>query len=548
MLQFAVDLDPAVARHDPAAHGRMRWVIARMAAPGVQEHPAQARIGQAGAALPGTAGEVRQRRERRQPLGRIVEGAIAIAPNEFVFGARLGRRFGRRFQILQRPFPLAAIRFAAQGTVKHRYDALLVRGRLLNLRPIRQVSCLFERERAVHQVQRLLRHRGQRPARRVRVGTGKIERPKEPGQILPIDETVDRPPRGKWRVRELDRRAAHGPIQAARGHHHAVPQGLQVQSPPIHPPQQPVLGIRSTPRLTDVARLAVRPRLDDLANQAFGRPAVAHQSASQIIEQLGVGGRIAAGAEIAGCADQSLPEQMVPDPIDPHARGQRIPGAGDRLSQFQPSAAVLERLTIRTGQNGQELPRHLRPAVGGIAAQEHDRLDQRIGIRQQQRRLGLLRLAGTGKDAVQRIVVGQRDWVVLVIVTASATDRQPHQAAADNIDAVVDNVLLVVDEAAAQGQESRRRGDCRVADLIRRDLRDQEAVVRQVLVERRDDPVAISVGLRIIAVFLEHVALGVGVPGHVQPVPSPAFAEMRRGEQGIDHASVGLVTGVAFQG
>jgi len=134
-----------------------------------------------------------------------------------------------------------------------------------------------------------------------------------------------------------------------------------------------------------------------------------------------------------------------------------------------------------------------------------------------------------------------------VIVAAGTADGQPHQAAARDVDPVVDDVLHVVDEPPAQRQEARSRRGGGVPDLVRRDLSDHEPVVRQVFVEGANHPVAIRVSFRVVAVLLEHVALGIGIAGHVQPVPRPTLAEVRRVQELVDDAPVRLVAVVAFK-
>ena len=67
-----------------------------------------------------------------------------------------------------------------------------------------------------------------------------------------------------------------------------------------------------------------------------------------------------------------------------------------------------------------------------------------------------------------------------------------------------------------------------IVDLVGRELGDDELVERPIGVEAGDDPVAIRVRVLVVAIFLEDVALGVGVAGDVEPVAGPALAE--RGE------------------
>ena len=124
-----------------------------------------------------------------------------------------------------------------------------------------------------------------------------------------------------------------------------------------------------------------------------------------------------------------------------------------------------------------------------------------------------------------------------MVVAAGAGHGQALHPAHHDIDAVVDDVVLVVQEAATQRQVA-ERGEVAVVlaggELVGRELELEEAVVGQVAVEGGDDPVAVGVGVGVAALLLEDVALGVGVACDVEPVASPAFAEGRRGQQPID--------------
>jgi hypothetical protein len=57
----------------------------------------------------------------------------------------------------------------------------------------------------------------------------------------------------------------------------------------------------------------------------------------------------------------------------------------------------------------------------------------------------LLRLGRGGEDAVERVIVLDRDRVELVVVAAGARDRQAQEGARDDVDPVVDDVVLVVE-------------------------------------------------------------------------------------------------------
>ena len=76
-----------------------------------------------------------------------------------------------------------------------------------------------------------------------------------------------------------------------------------------------------------------------------------------------------------------------------------------------------------------------------------------------------------------------------------------------------------------------------VGQQIAGELLDDELVVRQVAIEGVDDVIAIRPDLARLVLL---VAVGVRVTRRVQPVPPPAFAVMRRGEQPLDDFVVSI--------
>ena len=74
---------------------------------------------------------------------------------------------------------------------------------------------------------------------------------------------------------------------------------------------------------------------------------------------------------------------------------------------------------------------------------------------------------------------------------------------------------------------------------ISRQLRFDEAVVRHVVVERLDHPVAINIRARewhvaaILGIQAAHIVFGIA--RHIQPVTAPALAVTRRRKQPVDH-------------
>ena len=113
-----------------------------------------------------------------------------------------------------------------------------------------------------------------------------------------------------------------------------------------------------------------------------------------------------------------------------------------------------------------------------------------------------------------------------MIVTAGARHGERHGASGDDIDAVVDDVGLVIEKAAANGEETEggEISGVRPGHLIGGDLGDEKLIVGKILIEGADHPISVSVGVGVAAFFLEDIAFGIGVAGDIQPVATPAFA------------------------
>src|SRR4051812_45934049 len=93
-------------------------------------------------------------------------------------------------------------------------------------------------------------------------------------------------------------------------------------------------------------------------------------------------------------------------------------------------------------------------------------------------------------------------------------------------------------EWASDQETGRRRSEKAIRlQVISGDLQAHKLIVRHVLVERLDDKIAIVVSTR--AIPIELVTAALGKPHGVEPVPSPAFAVMRAGEQTIQKSVVG---------
>ena len=127
-----------------------------------------------------------------------------------------------------------------------------------------------------------------------------------------------------------------------------------------------------------------------------------------------------------------------------------------------------------------------------------------------------------------------------MVVAAGALHGQAHDAAAHGGDHVVKIIhpelrivlfaeahFCVVAQEASGDQPVMRD----IGKLVARQLFFQKLVVREILVEGLDD--VIPIAPRIGAIEIMFVAVGVGIPRHVQPVPAPALAVLRRFKQPV---------------
>ena len=144
------------------------------------------------------------------------------------------------------------------------------------------------------------------------------------------------------------------------------------------------------------------------------------------------------------------------------------------------------------------------------------------------------------QDAGQRIVISRRHRIELVVVAARAGDGQPEERPPDDFNLLVNHVhaeqlalgllqCLRAQRQKARGHDPRVPLRSRARQQITGNLLPDELVVRQVEVERADDPVAVTP--RVVPGHVAGLAVGLGVARQVQPVPAPAFAEVRGSEQ-----------------
>ena len=148
------------------------------------------------------------------------------------------------------------------------------------------------------------------------------------------------------------------------------------------------------------------------------------------------------------------------------------------------------------------------------------------------------------EEARERVVVPLAEGIELVIVAASAADRETEEGATDGVDLLVHRVemqlLFVTLREHLRPEREETRSDHLTATLlgslcgheITRDLLANELVERFVVIEGINDVVPVTPGLveGVVAV----TAVRVGVAHEVQPVAAPFFTELRTAEELLD--------------
>ena len=147
-----------------------------------------------------------------------------------------------------------------------------------------------------------------------------------------------------------------------------------------------------------------------------------------------------------------------------------------------------------------------------------------------------------GERADHPVVVPLGDWVVLVVMAAGTPHRQPQQRLPQRRHDVVQFVVpMLLDfvlrdlRAVHSRREIARRPQRPIVvrgEFVSRQLPLHELVVRQVSLQRFDHKIAVGVGGWAVVVVL--VAVALGEPHQVQPVPGPAFAKLQASQPLFD--------------
>src|SRR5688572_13001975 len=104
----------------------------------------------------------------------------------------------------------------------------------------------------------------------------------------------------------------------------------------------------------------------------FDGPLILHESPCEPVQEFRMACRFTPSAEITGRRHQSYSKMLCPDPVHHDARGQWVVGTRDGEGHFSTTAPMLERHSLRAGDDFQKLTGHLLAFQRRIAALEHE--------------------------------------------------------------------------------------------------------------------------------------------------------------------------------
>ncbi len=317
---------------------------------------------------------------------------------------------------------------------------------------------------------------------------------------------------------------------------------------------------------------------------------MADELACQPIEQFGMRGRFAPGAEIVRSGDDAVSQQMLPQSIDDHA-GDELAGPGLRIghpirecraAKRSPRAGRRMRgpVFFRIGRSHEHLQiskRGLALFLIHIAATQkeglleeivpltvkpdgrqsfarHEHLDG-FGPFRTERKIDLT-THGCREGGEQAVVVGLGDRIEFVIVTAGTAHGEAQHGGPRRGQHVVQFVVALLFDFVfrdlravdAGGQKAGRHHRQAVVrgQFIAGQLPANKRVERQVEIEGANHEIAEVIGGRPIVIVLETVALGEA--GKIEPVSGPPMPVMRTCQQPVEESFVGQGRRIVHEG
>ena len=160
-------------------------------------------------------------------------------------------------------------------------------------------------------------------------------------------------------------------------------------------------------------------------------------------------------------------------------------------------------------------------------------------------------VVGLVEECVQLVVIVMRQRVLFMRVAFAATHgqsqpRRPRRVGAilGGLDAKLFDIRVVVQAVPQEtGRDTLLGGGA--GSEIAGQLFDGELIEGQIAVKRIDHPIAMTPCMRPMPVV--SVSVAIRVTCHIQLVPAPTFAKVRRGQQTIDQSLIGIRPRVAVK-
>ena len=136
----------------------------------------------------------------------------------------------------------------------------------------------------------------------------------------------------------LDVGAEEGLIEGAGEGEDGVAEGVGVEAAAVGAPEEFVFGVFGVGGLPvgvvgGEGGELVGAGEDEAADEFFEGPAVGDEVVGEVVEEEGVGGGVASGAEVVDGADKAFTEEVHPDAVDEDAGGEGVLRVGDSSSR-----------------------------------------------------------------------------------------------------------------------------------------------------------------------------------------------------------------------
>ena len=147
-----------------------------------------------------------------------------------------------------------------------------------------------------------------------------------------------------------------------------------------------------------------------------------------------------------------------------------------------------------------------------------------------------------------------------MVVTARASDRQAQNSAAEGVDSIVPVVgeqhsddfrrqllILVVDRGGSKISQRPQILAFQVWQFVRSELKRDKSVVRNIGIERFNDPVSVAPSVRVWRIRGLRGWIVLAITDDIHPVPRPTLSIMWRGKQPLNEIFIGCTRRIVFE-